>query len=219
MALLIGSLVLISNNNATENNDTALIVVSSYGGTDQNDLAKAVYLYDYLLSIGFGSDDIIFLCSDELSIKDDEPTLSNIEDAFNWLVNNSQQDSNTIIYIDDNAHVINSQEYYRFSDGNLNVSYIEDWIDEMEYSSLAYISTGDNSGLIGSSLTGEGRAIMSSMAYDEEAEIDRFNITRGLENIDADLNRDGWITFVEAFDWEEGYVEEYYDQDPQFWNS
>ena len=217
VALLVLSFFGFSGTNATENNDKALIVVSSYDGTDQNEVNKAVDLYDYLIDVGLGSDDIIFLCANNLSIKDGNPSVSNVEEGFKWLVNNTDSDSDTIIYISDHAHGINSEIYYKFNDGNISISDVEDWVDHMEYSGLAYITTGDRSGLVGSELSGESRVIMSSMAYNETAGIDRFSIARGLENISADLNSDGWVTFIEAFFWEETHVEDCYVQDPQIW--
>lgn len=217
VCLMVCSTLFLGSTEGGENDDKALIVVSNYGGTDQNELDKAVDLYDYLISIGLGSDDIMFLCAENLTMRDGDPSTSKVEDGLKWLAGNSTPSSDSIVYISDHSHVIRNNCSYRFQDGNLSISDVEDYIDETSFSSLAYITTGDCSGLIGSQLSGERRVVMSSMAYDEEATTDRFSIARGLENISADRNCDGWVTFVEAFYWEESYVEQHWDQDPQIW--
>jgi len=197
--------------------DYALIVVSSYNGTDQDELQKAADLYDFLISKGYSSEYIEFLTSDQMSIRDGDPTSSNIEDGFNWLSQESDNRSNVIIYISDHSHSINSESYYRFSDGNISESDVSGWLDEMNYDTLTYISLGSRSGLIGSELRGANRVVISSMGASETADPDEFDIVNGLEDTNADLNNDNFITFTEAYEFERmGLIHE--EQYPIHWS-
>ena len=57
------ALILILSNGvqAASTEYKALIVVSNYDGTDENELDKAVAFYEHLVDSGFAEEDIIFL--------------------------------------------------------------------------------------------------------------------------------------------------------------
>jgi len=197
--------------------DHALIVVSNYIETDEDEHQKAEDLYDLLISKGYSSNHIEFLTAEDISIRDGDPTTSNIEDGFSWLSQESNSQSNVIIYISDHSHMINSEAFYRFSDGNTNESVISDWIDDITYDTLTYISMGSRSGLIGSDLTGTDRVVISSMGANETADPDGFDIVSALEDTNADLNADNFVTFIEAYEYERvGLLSE--DQSPILWS-
>ncbi|MGA1866026.1 MAG: hypothetical protein ACMUFK_01000 [Thermoplasmatota archaeon] len=194
----------------------ALIIVSDYMGTSQDELGKAIAFQEYLVSNGYGSDDITFLTSEEVPYKDDIVTIANIIDAFERLIDESRHKTHVNIYISDNAHTVQTESFYRFADGIVSCSEIIGWVDQMEYRSLNYITLGNHSGSFGPQLAGPDRVIMSSMRDDEEHLIDRFDITRSLEDPKADLDLDGMVSFVEAFLKEKEILIEY-GQDPQLW--
>lgn len=194
----------------------ALIIVSDYMGTSQDELGKAVAFHEYLESNGYGSDDITFLTSEDVPCKDDMVGIVKIVEAFERLIDESRHKTLVNIYISDNAHTVQAESYYRFADGIISCSQIIGWVDQMEYRSLNYITLGNHSGSFGPQLAGPDRVIMSSMRDDEEHLIDRFNITRSLEDPKADLDLDGMVSFVEAFLKEKEILIEY-GQDPQLW--
>jgi len=219
-ALSVASLLLIlliSNPaNAEPHEYKALIVVSNYEGTDEYELEKAIVFHDYLIKKGYHEDDIVFLTSENVPCMDNNVTIDNIKKAFQWLINNSKQKTIVDVYISDNSHFINIQSYYQFSDGIINCSDIVTWIDQIHYDNLNYITLGNHSGWFGPQLVGPNRVVMSSMREFEESFIDRFNITRSLEDLTADTNKDGEVSFVEAF-YKEEQLLIHYDQHPVLW--
>ncbi|MBN1389343.1 MAG: hypothetical protein JXA22_01740 [Candidatus Thermoplasmatota archaeon] len=202
--------------NGEGSNRGALIIVSDFNGTDEYELCKAVAFYEYLESIGYDSDEIIFLSSENVSCRDDVVTIENILEAFEWLIDGSKQKTRVNIYITDNSHMIQTESFYQFTDGQVACSQIIDWIDQIRYDSLNYITLGNHSGLFGPQLMGSDRVIMSSMREMEESPMDHFNITRSLEDMQADTNQDGVVSFVEAF-YNEKLLLLGSGQDPQMW--
>jgi len=219
-ALSVASLLLIlliSNPaNADPHEYKALIVVSDYQGTDSYELVKAIAFYDYLIENGYHDDDIVFLTSEHITNMDDNVTIDNIHNAFQWLIDDSKQKTEVNVYISDNAHNSNSTSYYQFNNGTVNCTDIVTWIDQIHYDNLNYITLGNHSGWFGPQLVGPNRAVMSSMREFEETFVDRFNITRSLEDRNADTNCDGEVSFVEAFYNEERLLIRY-DQHPVLW--
>jgi len=199
---LVATVLLVGNVSATSDEYKALIVVSSFQGTSQNELNKAIAFYDHLMEKGYGDDDILFLCTQEMTIKDGDPTAHSVEEGFEWLIKNSQEHTEVNIYISDNSHASEMELYYQFYDGTVNCFDIVDWVNEISYSTLNYITLGNHSGLFGRQLVGPNRVVMSSMRDFEEADTDQFNITRGLLDPLADYNNDGKVSMVEAF-WSE----------------
>ena len=206
--------VLPEGSDGSSSSDLALIVVSDYGGTDQFELDKALDLYNYLLDDGFSADNILFLADDSATGIDDVPDLDNIEDGFDWLKENADCNTDVIIYISDNLHGTQSDPYFRFSDGNLYASKIEDWVDDITFDELTFIGTGPHSGLFGKDLKDTDRTIMASMKANEDATPDEFDIVRGLNDPSADTNNDGMVSFEEAFYKESSTVT---GQTPQIW--
>jgi hypothetical protein len=202
VALISVSLVLPFSVIGTTSEDYALIVVSSYNGTDENELEKAEDLYDLLIEKGYSSDHIKFLTTESVPIKDGDPSTNNVENGFEWLAQEADSNSNVIIYVSDHSHGINSNPFYRFSNGNINESDVSDWLDDITYDTLTYITLGNKSGLIGSELTGARRVVISSMGATETADPDEFDIVNGLKDTNADLNNDNFITFIEAYQFE-----------------
>ncbi len=196
---LVAAALLGGTANADPEEFKALIVVSSWEGTDQNEIDKALAFYDYLLDNGYDGCDIEFLCEGDIPVKDGEPTVEKIENGFNWIMNNSKKKTSVNIYISDNTHSSQSETFYQFQDGTINCSQIVEWIDSIEYSSLNYITLGNHSGSFGPQLIGENRVVISSMRDFEMCSPDRFNITRGLLDSKADRDNDNEVSMVEAF--------------------
>ena len=205
--------------NGTSYDRLALIVVSSYGGTDEFELEKAVAFYDYLIDEGYDEDEIFFLTDEKVTGKDDNASVSDIDDAFDAFTSDSKQRTEVRIYVSDNSHAIEGQSYYRFKDGNISCNSIIQWVDSLKFEDLVYITLGNHSGLFGERLSGNGRVIMSSMRDYEKSSVDHFNITRSLEDEEADVNEDGDVSFKEAFYKEQERLEEYEFQNPEIWES
>jgi hypothetical protein len=211
---MIGALFLWGSAEATFEDDKALIVVSSFGGTDKIELEKAIDLYNYFITNGMEHDDILFLCDQDLAMIDGDPTVSNVKEGFKWLEDEGTSQSDVFIYVSDHAHGTQNEIFYRFSDGILYSEDIEDSLDDMTFNELTYITTGAHSGHFGGQLEGPSRIIMSSMKATENAHPDQFDIARGLTDPTADTNNDGIVTFEEAFYKERSTVT---GQEPQIW--
>jgi hypothetical protein len=197
--VLIAGALLGGSANADPEEFKALIVVSSFQGTNQHEIDKAVAFYDYLLDNGYDDSDIEFLCEEDLSIKDGNPIVENIENGFEWIINNSKKKTTVNIYISDNTHSSQSETFYQFVDGTIKCSQVVNWIENTTYSYLNYITLGNHSGSFGPQLIGENRVVISSMRDFETADPDQFNITRGLLDPMADMNNDNVVSMVEAY--------------------
>ncbi|MBN1389454.1 MAG: hypothetical protein JXA22_02315 [Candidatus Thermoplasmatota archaeon] len=196
--------------------DMAIIIVSDYEGYDSIETNKALAYFDHLTSTSIDEENIFFLCSDGVPGQDFPANISNVHYAFEELAKDNCPNKDIYLYISDSAHGDAYMEYYQFIDGNICRSEIEYWLDSMMYSNLHYISLGNRSGSIGSTLVDTTRTIISSMGPNDDAEIDLFNITRSLIDPDADLNDDGSVSYIEAFYSEEAILEQFY-QYPILW--
>ncbi|MCK5773550.1 MAG: hypothetical protein KAH57_07150 [Thermoplasmata archaeon] len=175
----------------------AIIIVSE--NAEASELGKAASFYGHLLNGGYCSDNVLFLTPSSVPGSDGTSNLSNIEDGFGSLVEDNETDKDVVIYISDHCGGCIDGAIFEFSNGTLNVSTIDGWIDDMTFDDLTFIIGGDRSGLAGPELEGDDRVIISSMGSDEMSTPDRFNITRGLESAWADFNNDGHISYIEAF--------------------
>ena len=195
----------------------AIIIVSDLDGFDPEELEKAYQFYQYLLDKEYTEDDIYFLTEDSRTGCDDDPTISNIEEAFSWLENTSESSSQPVIYISD--HVIWSMGNltFRFSDGNITISTINEWLNSTIYQELTFILGGNRSGLAGPELRGPGKTVICSMVADQVSFPDLFNITRGLEDPTSDIDGDGEVSYHEAFLKEREELR-FSDQDPQYFS-
>ena len=170
-------------------------------GYSQHELEKASAFYSYQLECS-SSGNIIYLTDPVQFGSDGSANLSNIENAFDWLINSSTQDTIVTIYIFDHEQSINNENYFIFDDGNLSSTLIDMWLDQVQCYDMTVILNGHRSGLSGPDLSGPSRDIICSMGSDQEFDPDLFNITRSLEDPTADTNTDGKISFVEAY-WKE----------------
>ncbi len=192
----------------------AIIIVSE--NTEASELGKAVSFYDHLLNGGYGPDNVLFLTPSSVPGSDGISNLYNIEEGFESLIKDREKDKDIVIYISDHCGGIINGALFEFSGDILEVSTIDGWIDDMKFDDLTFIIGGERSGLAGPELEENDRVIMSSMGSFEMSTPDQFNITRSLENKDADLNNNGEVSFVEAFYYEESLLQNE-DQTPQIW--
>ena len=192
----------------------ALVVVS--GNTESSELGKAVSFYDYLLDEGYSPDNILFLTPSSVPGSDGTSNLSNVEDGFDALVDDDEEDKDIVIYISDHCGGYVDHATFEFSSETLNVSTVDGWIDDMIFDDLTFIIGGGRSGLAGPELDGSGRVIISSMSSTDQSFPDQFNMTRGLECGRADFNNDGRVSFIEAF-FMEKFMLFFEDQTPQIW--
>ncbi len=176
-----------------------LIIVSGAWGYSEHEIGKASSFYDHCISTDiYNEEDIVYLADTAVSNTDGPANISNIEDAFEWLDDNSDPNMEIVIYISDHEQVINNEIYFAFEDGNISSSTIDSWIDEITCEKITVILNGERSALAGPDLSGSSRDIICSMESDQLS-IDNFNITRSLEDPEADLNIDGKVDYIEAF--------------------
>jgi len=176
----------------------SIIIVSGHLGYSQHELEKASAFYSYQLECS-SSGNIIYLTDPVQFGSDGSANLSNIENAFDWLINSSTQDTIVTIYIFDHEQSINNENYFIFDDGNLSSTLIDMWLDQVQCYDMTIILNGQRSGLSGPDLVGFNREIICSMRYDQEFDPDLFNITRGLEDPSADFDYSGSVDYIEAY--------------------
>lgn len=217
LSVVLVALLMASGSDASKSGEKrALIVISEFNRTNEHEVSKAVAYYEFLVDEGFDEDNIKFLCMSDADVKDGNSTKDDVEDAFKDLVDDSSDQDDIRIYVSDNLHGTSSYKKYQFIDGNLSCSKVIGWIDDMEYSSLHYINLGNHSGLFGKELAGPKNVVISSMRANEDTIQDKFNITRGYMDPQADLNNDGIVSIKEAF-YSEKKTLEGTDQTPIMW--
>lgn len=219
LILIIGSLLMIYSAdevNAIPNTEKhALIIVSTYGQTPSSEIDKAVSFYEYLIDEEYNHTNIHFYGPTNISYVDANSSVENVEAGFQCLIDNSSIDQYFVIYISD--HVTFSESIYNFEDGNISSDEVSDYLDNMTCDQLTFINNGNHSGIC-EDYRAQSRIIMSSMASDQSYSPDYFNITRSLEDIDADTNNNQVVSYQEAFNHEVYLIEQDgYDQDPKIW--
>ena len=216
--LLLGFLLLTHfvNGEGTGTDRKCLIIVSGHDGYSQHELVKASFFRDHLLE-EISEDDIKYLTDPDDPDSDGPANVSNIEDAFDWLKDECESDTEVIIYIFDHIIAINNEETFLFDDGNITASTIDSWLDDVSYSRTTIILNGERSGLGGPDLTGPSRDVMCSMRSYQTSDPDLFNITRSLEDPSADLDGDEKVSFIEAY-WNEVILLSGTGQDPVLFN-
>ncbi len=130
---------------------------------------------------------------------DDDPTISNIEEAFSWLENTSESSSQPVIYISDHVIWTMGNATFQFSDGNLSANTIDGWLNSTQYQDLTMILNGNRSALAGPDLKDSSREIFCSMRSTQSFDEDLFNITRGLNDPTSDIDDDGDVSYHEAY--------------------
>ncbi len=188
------------------NNMKSIIIVSGYSGYTTHELEKADSFRNHLLESS-SSDDIYYLTSTTLIGLDGEATTSNVEDAFSWLIKNSDSDTKVAIYIMDHVQMINSQIEFNFNNDQIAASTINGWLDDVTCSEMIVILNGEKSALAGPSLDTTSRDVICSMRSDQTYCPDYFDISSSLEDPVADANNDGTITYIEAFENEKDLLE------------
>jgi len=194
-----------------------LIIVSNLTTIDQNEVSKAVSLYQHLILKGWYQSNIKFLGPDQISIASGIANVSNVENAFNNLIDNSVVSQEILIYISEHGWDSGLEILFEFTDGNISSTVISGWLADMTYSKLTFIMNGIHSGLAGPEFWGAFRDIICSMSAIATFSPDQFNITRGLSNPMADTNKDGEVSFVEAYYSERSYLRRISNQVPELW--
>ena len=195
--------------------DKALIIVATKDTTHQHEYEKADAYYTYLIDQGYQTSNIDYLACSKASFSDHIDNYTNIRNAFDRLIEDSDQNTRVSIYVSDSIHPSSSISTFHFHDCNITDHQISNWIDDITCYELIFITFGNHSGSIGNSLSGDRRYILSSMTEDEDNSPDEFNITRSLKDLNSDLNQDAIVTYVEAFYRGKSYYLVRCDQDPQ----
>ena len=198
-----------------EENRMALIIVSTYE-MNSAEFSKAGSFHLYLLDDGYQEEDIKHLGMSSGYYSDGLSNVSNVENEFNWLINNEDPDKDIVIYLSDHVPPLSGDEIFRFQDGNISIPQVDTWISDMDFNSSTVIVGGNHSGIAGPELEDPSRDIICSMGSDQSFSLDHFNITRGLEDTSADTNNDGEVSYIEAY-WKEVENLQGSDQDPCIW--
>lgn len=191
----------------------ALMIVSDLEGLDEHELDKADMFYQYLLDEGYDEDEIIYLTDGSMNGYDGLPNVTNILSSISWLQSTSTTASNPVVYVYDHEKMINNVPTFQFSDGNITSCYLDSMLDQTEYQHLTLILNGNHSAMAASDLSDDHRTVICSMDSDKTYDVDKFNIARGLNDPDADLDDNGTVSFGEAY-WSEMQRPEVLDQDP-----
>ena len=193
----------------------ALVIVSTYG-LNQDEFAKANSFHQYLLDDGYHGDDIIHLGQGSCDLSEDISNVSNVESGFDRLRSDPDPHKEIVIYISDHVPPLSGDQVFRFVDGNISMSLIDSWIDDISCVFSTVIVGGNYSGVVGPELSDPGRDVICSMGASQLFSPDLFNITRSLEDYSADTNQDGRVSYIEAY-WKEVENLQEYDQDPCIW--
>jgi hypothetical protein len=178
-----------------------LILVSSYGGYSANELSKADPFYEYIVST-FNDEDVVYLTHPGSPGSDGPANVTNVEEAFLWLIQIVIPSDEVVIYISDHEKRVFNETLFTFDDGNISSITIDTWLDQVQCSEMTVILNGERSGLAGPDIAHADRDVICSMGSDQEYDPDTFNITRSLEDPTADQNNDGKVDYIEAY-WKE----------------
>ena len=196
-------LFIVNSADATTGSDNyAILLVSDVNGDDTVEDQKSVDLYNYLLEEGYSDESILVLNNQELTINDYESRLEYIEISFSYVISNSNSGSDVVVYISDFAKETQNGPVFQFIDGDLEMSTIDGWIDDISCDELTVIIGGKNSGIAGPALAEQNRLVMSSMKATQSYSPDGFDIARSLNDPLADSDEDGSVSFLEAFEYE-----------------
>jgi hypothetical protein len=177
-----------------------LIIVSGSMGYSSHETGKAMSFYDHLIDTSlYGEDDIAFLAEPTVPHVDGSANITNIENAFEWLINYSEPITEVTIYIYDHQQFIDGNVSFSFEGGNITLESIASWVENITCESITVILNGERSGLGGEILSGSNRDIICSMGSNQYYDPDNFNITRSLEDPTADLDSNGLVDYIEAF--------------------
>ena len=151
--------------NAERFNDRYSIIIVSTLYEPSTEEGKAVYFHDHLINEGYDPEKIDFLAFDDTVNSDRISNVSNIEDSFDWLINDSDPNKEVVIYITDHEQGTRGSSSFQFIDGNISSSTLDGWIDDIDCSELTIILLGNRSGLSGDTLSDDNRMIMSKTEY------------------------------------------------------
>ncbi len=138
---------------------------------------------------------------------DDFATVSNVEDAFSWLINNCDSNTRVNVYIMDHVQMIDNQPWFRFEDGTISASTMDGWLDQVSCSDMTVILNGERSALCGPALDGSSRDVICSMGSDQNYCPDNFDIAESLGDPTADTDSDGVVSYVEAYEKEKALLQ------------
>jgi hypothetical protein len=184
----------------------SLVIVSGYNGYTSHELVKASDFRGHLLD-SCSTDDMIYLTDSGISGSDGTATVSNVEDAFSWLKDNCDSNTEVAVYIMDHAQVINGYPSFRFEDGLIRASTIDGWLDQVSCSEMTVILNGERSALNGPTLDTVSRDVICSMKSGQTYCPDNFDIADSLDDITADVNNDGIVSYIEAYEKEKNLLE------------
>ena len=151
--ILVSTLFFSDSSNGEGSNDRYSIIIVSTLFESRAEEEKALYFYDHLIDDGYDPEKVDFLAYDDTSNSNRISNVSNIEDSFDSLINNFDQNKEIVIYITDHEQGTRGNSYFEFVDENISSSTLDGWIDEISCSELTVILLGNRSGLSGDTLS------------------------------------------------------------------
>jgi hypothetical protein len=192
-----------------------LIIVSDLD-PNEFEVEKGYALKQYLIESGADPDHVIFLAPDGTSGSEGEPTLNSIELGFEFLASQGDEGDLVTIYISDHLPpLVQNETHFRFVDGNIALTTVDNWLDDITCDEMMVYVGGNRSGSAGNFLGSEGREVICSMGSGYTTDNDEFDLVRGFEDPNADLDDDNEVSFYEAY-LSESSRQEVYSQGPLF---
>jgi len=186
-------------------NKKALVIVSGHGGYTSHELGKASSMRQYLLDKGCPPDDILYLTQPSDPDSDGPATIKNVEEAFEWMIEEATEGDEVLVYISDHEQDMAGEICFLFDDGSIPAGRIGGHLGSIGTGDKTTILNGKRSSLAGPQLSGTGGPILCSMGPYQTFDPDLFDITVSLREVPEHLS--GMEAYLAAFDLEVGRLQ------------
>jgi len=185
---------------ATEPFDRLGLIIVSDLEPNEFEVEKGCALKQYLIENGADPDHVIFLAPEGTSGSNGEPTLNSIELGFEFLASQGDEGDIVTIYISDHLPpLVENETHFMFVDGNIALTTVDSWLDDINCDEMMVYVGGNRSGIASNFLGSEGREVICSMGSSYTTNCDEFDLVRGFEDPNADLDDDNDVSFYEAY--------------------
>jgi len=200
MAVLIFVLMIPYEVGATEPFDRLGLIIVSDLYPNESEVEKGCELKQYLIENGADPDHVIFLAPDGTSGSNGVPTLDSIELGFEFFASQGDEGDIVTIYISDHLPpLVENETHFMFVDGNIALTTVDSWLDDINCDEMMVYVGGNRSGIASNFLGSEGREVICSMGSSYTTNCDEFDLVRGFEDPNADLDDDNDVSFYEAY--------------------
>ena len=188
--------------------DTRALIIAGLGGEAQYEQEFQRHANRMSRAIGSITDDVTLLAGDAAST-------SAVQEALAALADRSRsEDTLLFIFI---GHGTYDGEQFRFNvpGRDFSAARLGDWLDPVASGAQVLVVTGAASGAIQDVLATPERTLITGTRSGDQRNATVFGryFTAALEDTSADVNKDGNVTALEAFDYASAGVVEHYEQD------